>query len=150
MTIEQELKARKIEDEYQRLYLNMAFTFNWIEEHIARLLKKYNLTSHQFNVLRILRGSHGTPLPAYEIQNRMISKSSNVTRIIEKLVAKALVDKKFNESNRRKVEITITEKGIELLSSLDTVVLALHASTYKNITVAEAKTLNELLDKIRQ
>jgi DNA-binding MarR family transcriptional regulator len=149
MGIEEALKAKKINNEYQKLFINFSYTFNWIDEQVAKFFKNHNLTNHQYNILRILRGSLGTPLPAFEIQNRMICKNSNVTRIIEKLIAKQYVSKKFNDDNRRKVEITITDKGLELLNSLDNAIISLHSNIFKNITEEESVYLNDMLDRIR-
>lgn len=150
MKIEEELKSRKITDEYQKLYLNVLFSANWLEDKTAHIFKSANITSHQYNVLRILRGSLGTPLPAFEIQSRMISKNSNVTRIIEKLVTKKLANKKFNESNRRMIEVTITDEGLEILKQLDNVILDNYVELFNNISREDAILCSELLDKIRE
>lgn len=150
MRIEEELKSKRITDEYQKLYLNVLFSANWLEDKTAHIFKSANITSHQYNVLRILRGSLGTPLPAFEIQSRMISKNSNVTRIIEKLVTKKLAYKKFNESNRRMIEVTITDEGLEILKQLDNVILDNYVELFNNISREDAILCSELLDKIRE
>lgn len=150
MKIEEELKSRKITDEYQKLFLNILFSASWLEDKTAHIFKSANITSHQYNVLRILRGSLGTPLPAFEIQSRMISKNSNVTRIIEKLVAKKLVHKKFNDNNRRMIEVTITQEGLDILKQLDDVIPDNYAGLFNNLSREEADLCSELLDKIRE
>ena len=149
MKIEDALKSRLIKDDFQKLYINIAFTSIWLEEQLNKLFKDIGITSHQYNVLRILRGSLGTPLPACDIQGRMIYKNSNVTRIIEKLVSKELTSKKSNEKNRRKIEVEITPAGLDLLAQLDMKVMQVHHNLFKNITVEEAQSFNNLLDKIR-
>lgn len=149
MKIEEALKSKSISNEFQKLYLNLAYTNIWMEEQVNIIFKTHGITSHQYNVLRILRGSVGQPLPAIEIQSRMIYRNSNVTRIIEKLLAKGYVDKKSNDLNRRKIEVTITDSGMDLLAKLDDVVMKLHNKLFTNINQEEAKAFNEVLDKIR-
>ncbi|MBS0031326.1 MarR family winged helix-turn-helix transcriptional regulator [Chitinophaga sp. 22321] len=149
MKLEEELKQTRFKDEYQRAMLNIIFTGNWLEVGASHVLKQYDLSSQQFNVLRILRGSYPKPLNLLDIQERMMDRMSNATRLVEKLRQKALLTRKQCDANRRKVEIEITEKGLALLKELDPVMEKNHRELTKKLTKDEAMILNELLDKLR-
>lgn len=133
----------------KKTLLNVMYTQNVISEKFNELLKPFDLSPEQFNVLRILRGQKGKPANMSMIQERMIAKTSNTTRLVDKLLLKELVLREVCPNNRRKMEITITEKGLELLLQLDPLVEAHEQSFSKNLTVAELELLNELLEKFR-
>ncbi len=133
----------------KKTLLNVMYTQNVISEKFNELLKPFDLSPEQFNVLRILRGQKGKPANMSMIQERMIAKTSNTTRLVDKLLLKELVLREVCPNNRRKMEITITEKGLELLLQLDPLVEAHERSFSQNLTVAELELLNELLEKFR-
>ncbi|NSL88773.1 MarR family winged helix-turn-helix transcriptional regulator [Chitinophaga solisilvae] len=149
MRLEEELKQARFKDEYQKAMLNVIFTANWLELAIAHVLKEFDLSSQQYNVLRILRGSNPRPLNLLDIQERMMDRMSNATRLVEKLRQKGLLTRTQCEENRRKVEIAITEKGLSLLDTLDPLMSRNHLEITKKITPDEAATLNHILDKLR-
>jgi DNA-binding MarR family transcriptional regulator len=149
MKLEEELKQAKFKDEFQRAQLNIIFTGIWLEVITNQTLKQYDLSSQQFNVLRILRGSRPNPLNLFDIQERMMDRMSNATRLVEKLRQKGLLTRRQCPSNRRKVEIEITEKGLELLKKLDPVMEEQHLKLAKKITKQEADLINDLLDRLR-
>lgn len=149
MKLEEELKQTRFKDEYQKAMLNIIFTGNWLEVGASQVLKQYDLSGQQFNVLRILRGSSPRPLNLLDIQERMMDKMSNATRLVEKLRQKGLLTREQCDSNRRKVEIEITEKGKALLLELDPVMEKSQQEIMKKLTKAEAATLSTLLDKLR-
>jgi DNA-binding MarR family transcriptional regulator len=125
------------------------YTQNVVSEKFNEILKPFDLSPEQFNVLRILRGQKGNPVNMCTIQERMIAKTSNTTRLVDKLLLKDLVIREICPENRRKMEITITEKGMELLQSLDALVESHEKSFAKNLTDKELELLNELLEKFR-
>ena len=133
----------------KKTLLNVMYTQNVISEKFNELLKPFDLSPEQFNVLRILRGQKGKPANMSMIQERMIAKTSNTTRLVDKLLLKELVLREVCPNNRRKMEITITEKGLELLLQLDPLVEAHERAFSKNLTVEELEVLNELLEKFR-
>ncbi|PSL49920.1 DNA-binding MarR family transcriptional regulator [Chitinophaga niastensis] len=149
MKLEDEIKQKKFKSEYQRAKLNIVYTGSWLEVNIAHVLKQYDLSSQQYNVLRILRGSKPNPLNLLDIQERMMDKMSNTTRLVEKLRQKGLLTRNQCESNRRKVDIEITGKGINLLKELDPIMDRNDELLSKKITKEEAVLLNDLLDRIR-
>ena len=148
MPLEQEIKQEKFTNEFQKMAINLMYTSGWLYNNNSARLKPHGLTPEQYNVLRILRGSHPSKLMLAEISARMIDKSSNATRLVEKLRVKGLVKREICENNRRQVDINITDKGLALLKKID-----LEAENWleslRNITQAEAKELNRLLDKLR-
>ena len=133
----------------KKTLLNLMFTQNVISEKFNEILKPFDLSPEQFNVLRILRGQKGNPVNMFTIQQRMIAKTSNTTRLVDKLLLKDLVIREICPENRRKMEITITAKGLKLLASLDPIVKEHEKRFAKNLTVTELELLNELLEKFR-
>ena len=119
-----------------------------VEEHIGEVLKTFDISLQQFNVLRILRGSKGKPANLQTVQKRMIHKMSNTTRLVDKLIIKKLVVRKTCKENRRKIEITITDQGLDVLSNLDTKIQKTEATILKQLSLEEQKTLRNLINKI--
>ena len=135
--------------EQQRLFMNLVFTGNTLSADSNRMFKKYDLTNQQFNVLRILRGQKGCAITVKDIESRMLDKSSNVSRLIDKLLKKEYLDRIACCEDRRRVDIKITEKGMSFLSSLDGEVLAIADKFANAISVEEAQLVNDILDKLR-
>lgn len=133
----------------RKTVISLIYTCNAVREKMAEPLKPFDVSMEQFNVLRILRGQKGEPANLFTIQERMVSKMSNTTRLVDKLIAKKLVKRNTCEGNRRKVEIFITEKGLGLLSEIDPVITASEEHTVQNLTPEEMDTLNQLLEKMR-
>jgi len=148
MGLEEDVKQSKFTNEHQKVMVNILFTSSWLNNRNANYFKKFNISPEQFNVLRILRGSHPNPMRLADIAERMIEKNSNCTRLVEKLRQKELVDRQLCESNRRQVDISITEKGLSVLSEIDRD-YDQWLSIQKTITKAEAIELNRILDKLR-
>ena len=149
MKIEEIIKSTVTINEAKKIILNIMFAHTIISEKFNEVLKPFDLSSEQYNVLRILRGQKGKPANMSVIQERMISKNSNTTRLVDKLVLKELVIRKICPSNKRKMEITITEKGLEVLSTLDPITIEHENSLASNLTTEELEQLNYLLEKYR-
>lgn len=149
MSLETDIKQEKFDSEFHKVAVNLLFTSSWLYNINAAHLKAFDITPEQFNVLRILRGSHPKALMLAEITCRMIDKSSNATRLVEKLRLKRLVKREICEGNRRQVDIMITPNGLDLLSKIDKESKGWQ-STLKGISKAEAKELNRILDKLRK
>lgn len=149
MKIEDVIKSTVSIDDSKKVILNIMFTQSVIGEKFAEVLKPYDLSSEQYNVLRILRGQKGNPANMCVIQERMIAKNSNTTRLIDKLLLKDLVTREVCPDNRRKIEVQITPKGLELLLELDPKVIEHEKLFSKNLTTEELIQLNILLEKYR-
>jgi DNA-binding MarR family transcriptional regulator len=149
MKIEEIIKTTSEMSLAKKALLNVLFTQNVVADKFNEILKPHDLSSEQFNVLRILRGQKGKPANMCMIQERMIAKTSNTTRLVDKLLLKELVTREVCSENRRKMEITITEKGQKLLEILDPIVIEHEMSFAKNLTSEELETFNTLLEKFR-
>lgn len=148
MKLEEEIKQRKFQSPYHKLGLNILFTAGWLQLNTTRLLKKYDLTMQQYNVLRILRGQSPNPASVGDVLSRMLDKSSNITRLVDKLAEKDLVSRCENSANRRMQELRITKAGLKLLAKIDPEITDAEKDM-KALTVKEATLLNEMLDKLR-
>ncbi len=149
MKIEEEIKSTVAIDMAKKVILNISFTRNVISDKFQELIKPYDLSGEQYNVLRILRGQKGKPANMSIIQERMIAKNSNTTRLIDKLLLKEMVTRNECPANRRKIEILITQKGLDVLNKLDPDVI--HHENYfaEKLTNTELEQLNNLLEKYR-
>lgn len=133
----------------KQVVMNLMHTTRLVSEMVQETMKAHDLSPEQFNVLRILRGQKGKPANMCVIQERMIAKTSNTTRLVDKLLLKGLVSREVCPDNRRKMEIGITEKGLALLRELDPVVDEAETRFAQNLTSEELILLNELLEKYR-
>lgn len=149
MKIEEIIKSTVTINEAKKIILNVMFAHTIISEKFNEVLKPYDLSSEQYNVLRILRGQKGNPANMCIIQERMITKNSNTTRLIDKLLLKELVTREVCPDNRRKIEVLITEKGMQLLEELDPKVIENEQSFANNLNTEELHQLNTLLEKYR-
>lgn len=124
-------------------------TGHWITDSVSRELKEFGIYEPQYNVLRILRNAKGQPISVNRILENMVQRSSNVTRIVDKLAAKGLVERTLSLEDRRKMDILITKEGIELLTKLDQKVHQFHQPMMKNLNKNEAETLKQLIIKLK-
>lgn len=149
MKLEDEIKQTKpFNSEMQKLVLNISVTSSWLNSIIAEKLKPYDISPPQYNVLRILKGKYPECYCNQEITQRMIDKSSNATRIVDKLVDKKLVNRVEDRNDRRSVNIKITNKGIKLLEEIDKVPFS-NNTKMKDFNEEKAKIMNEWLDELR-
>lgn len=119
-----------------------------ISENLTHTLKEGGISLPQFNVLRILRGQKGEPANLSTVQERMVNKMSNTTRLVDKLIEKKLVERRICEENRRKIELTITSKGLSLLKTLDPLIDKEEEKITQNLTIKDKNQLMILLEKL--
>lgn len=148
MKIEDEIQQKKFKDDYQKLVVNLLYTSNWMNAHFELLFKGSDITLQQYNVLRILRGQFPNPSSIKLIKERMLDRMSDASRIVDKLVAKKLVIRKQSDSDKRSVDVVISDIGLHLLQSLD-VLDEKSKELLKSLSKAEITELNNLLDKLR-
>lgn len=149
MQIEQEIQQTNFTNPFHKAVLNVKFTANWLSGISLPIFKKYGISEEQFNVLRILKGQYPTPSSLQLITERMLNRMSNVTRLVEKLRINGYVTREICPENRRRVNILITNQGLELLEQVSPEIdNALNGEN--QLTDTEIDTLNQLLDKIRQ
>ncbi|MCM0668180.1 MULTISPECIES: MarR family winged helix-turn-helix transcriptional regulator [Flavobacterium] len=149
MTIEEVIKSTVKMDNAKKVILNIMYTQNVIQDHFNELIKPYDLSGEQYNVLRILRGQKGKPANMCVIQERMLAKTSNTTRLVDKLLLKDFVTRNVCPDNRRKIEVSITEKGLDVLKELDPKVDEHEQTFANNLQPEELVFLNQLLEKYR-
>jgi DNA-binding MarR family transcriptional regulator len=148
MALENDINQKKFRNEYQKGIINLIYTHNWMNEQMKDFFEKFDITSQQFNILRILRGA-GEPLSTLQIRERMLDKMSDTSRIVDRLILKNLAKKMTCKSDRRLVDVTITEKGIKLLEKTDKYANEMDA-ILGSLSRTEATLLNALLDKVRK
>ena len=150
MDIQQEIKSTANLETSKKVVLNLLFTHNMVAERLNIILKPFDISAEQFNVLRILRGQKGKPINMGAIQERMIARNSNTTRLVDKLLIKKFVSRANCELNRRKIEVHILQDGLEVLSLLDPQIIEHELHFAKNLSEDEINTLNNLLEKYRK
>ena len=135
----------KFPNEKVKALLNIKYTASWLDQIGNEILKPYKISEQQYNILRILRGA-GKAITVNEVKERMIQKSPNATRLMDKLSDKGFIERTRCENDRRVVFIKITKKGLSLLEKIN---MNQFDAILKALTEEEAKTLNTLLDKLR-
>jgi DNA-binding MarR family transcriptional regulator len=149
MGIENDIQQVKFQSARQKAMLNILYTYGWIIEQVKGFLAGEDITHQQFNILRILRGAAPQPLSTLQIRERMLDKMSDTSRIVDRLVAKGLVQKVTCGKDKRLVDVTITEEGQKLLKRLDAE--GDHVTdVMSNLNEEEAEIISTLLDKLRK
>lgn len=147
MNVEEIIKTQKKIPLEPRTIIHLLLVNNKISEALALALKPYDVSPEQFNVLRILKGQQGQPANLCTLNERMITKMSNTTRLVDKLLAKGYVNRAVCKSNRRKIEIRITNDGLLALEKMNKAMKNAEDMLLKDITKTQLQQLNELLDK---
>ena len=122
---------------------------HWITDSVSKELKEFEIYEPQYNVLRILCWAKGNPISVNTILENMVQRSSNVTRIVDKLAVKGLVERTLAVDDRRKMDIVITNEGLDLLKILEKKVMKLHEPMMNNLNSEEAETLRRLIIKLK-
>jgi DNA-binding MarR family transcriptional regulator len=148
MKLEDEIQQFTFKSEYHKMAINILFTSKWLEQRNACVLKPFGISGQQFNILRILRGQHPKCATMSTLQERMLDKMSNASRLVEKLRTKGLVDRTLDDNDRRQVRVTITEDGLKVLQEID-LKMQNQENSFSSISFEEAKMINDLLDKLR-
>ena len=148
MNVEERIKTEQPLPLQRRTIIHLMLINNLIGEQMSQALKPFEVSMQQFNVLRILRGQKGKPANLSTLNDRMVSKMSNTTRLVDKLIAKGLANRNTCPENRRKVEIRLTEKGLTSLKAMDKAVDAAEKKLMGSLSEEELRQLNDLLDKV--
>jgi MarR family transcriptional regulator, multiple gene regulator MgrA len=148
MAIEDEIKGR-FRNEYHKCMINLVYTVNQLSYRFRQTLKLHGISEPQYNVLRVLRGFRSEcPVSISFLKERMLDKSSDVSRIVDNLFEKGLIERKENPNDRRQKDIDISEKGLKLLAEMIECDKKADLLLAK-LTQEEAAELNRLLDKLR-
>jgi len=148
MKIEEEIQRNSFRNEYQKSAINLIYTYGWLHNKQKIFFNKFNITAQQYNVLRILKRQFPDAISTSEIKHRMLDKNSDVSRIIDRLENKGLIYKNPCLSDKRLVDVSVTHKGLQLLSEIEIQILDLD-NFFSTLELEEAKELNRLLDKLR-
>lgn len=148
LKLEEEIQQRNFKSPQQRLAVNIFYTAGWLNAHYSKFFKSTDLTTQQFNVLRILRGQHPRPCSLKLIKERMLDRMSDASRIVDKLVSKKFVERTECPSDRRSINLVISEKGLKMLEKLDCIDEEIKL-ILKKLNSREVNQLNVLLDKLR-
>ena len=148
MKIGDAIKQKEFKSEFQKLFINIIYTANWLNNESIKTLKPFGISPQQYNVLRILKGQHPNAITVNNIIDRMLDKSSNASRLVDKLKQKGLVERDVCNNDRRQVDIKITIKGIAIVEEISK-----KMDSFNNIkdaiTIEEAEKMNTILDKLR-
>ena len=148
MKLEDEIKQSRFTSARQKAMVNILFTANWINAKSREIFKTHNITLQQYNVLRILRGKYPKAANPGEIKAVMLDKNPDLTRLCDRMCSLGLISREIDPVNRRKMNIIITEKGLEVLKQIDPEMMKLDIDII-NLAEAEASKLSDMLDKLR-
>ena len=147
MKLEEEIKQKAFLSAHQKATINLIFTNNWLQNQHQDFFKPFGITPQQFNILRILKGQHPKKISSNEVKSRMLDRNSDVSRLLDRLLAKKLIIKNISTFDKRVTEVFISENGISLLEEIQKQSKGLYGLL--KLTEAEAQTLNQLLDRAR-
>ena len=150
MKLSDEIKQADFPDVHTEAVLNLHFTSHWMYRVFQRLLKEFDISNEQYNILRILRGNRRGTYNLCEVQERMLNQTANATRLVEKLRKRGLVSRQPNDEDRRRVDIAITPEGLGRLAEMDPPTEQMSRQTAKALTSEEARTLTQLLERLRE
>jgi DNA-binding MarR family transcriptional regulator len=148
MKLEEAIHQKAFKSPQQKLIINLLYTHHWLDAFYSEFFKGIDITTQQYNVLRILRGQYPNYCNKKLIKERMLDRMSDTSRIVDKLVLKKYVDRMVCPNDRRQVNLLISDKGLELLIELDFIDKQT-TNICKNLSEKEVQQLNNLLDKLR-
>lgn len=149
MKLEEAIQQKQFRSEYHKAHINVLFTAAYYSQQSAKILKPFNISWQQFNILRILRGLNAQPATIKLLADRMIDKMSNASRLVDKLIDKDLVKRENCIDDRRRVNVFITEKGLDILAQASEKIEMHIEHQMSHLTPEEAAQLNYLLDTSR-
>lgn len=148
MKIEDEIQQAKFRNDYQKVVVNLIYSANWLETKQEELFTPFGITPSQYNILRILRGQGNQSLSGTGIKSKMLKRNSDISRLLDRLVKKKLVDRTQCPDDKRATNVTITPSGLDLLKKIDSHIDQAEKQ-FIHLTQKEARELSTLLDKAR-
>lgn len=149
MKLHDSIKQSNFKNPQSQAWVNLMFTYHHVMDRSRQVFKQFDITQQQYNVLRILKGKKNQPATCGEVKEVMLDKNPDLSRLSDRLLRKGLIFREVNEKNRREVELTITEKGLALIASLETPLKDALRLEHA-LTDDEAEQLSMLLDKMRE
>lgn len=147
-SIGEEIKQPRFRDSFQKAAINILFTASWLQARHQVYFKSFGITLQQFNILRILRGQHPKRISGVEIKGRMLDRNSDISRLLDRLLKKNLIEKHLRPGDKRATDIAITDSGLDLLREIDKDSEARERAMFA-LSESEAAQLSDLLDKSR-
>ena len=148
-SLQEEIQQRKWQNDQQLALINVLYTYHWLKDQMTEALKPYKITMQQYNVLRILRGAHPDGMAAARIRERLLDKTSDVSRLLDRLEKNNLVERQASKDDKRMSEIFLTLRGVEILGQIRSVDKLHKEQLPKSLNDEEAQLLSALLDKMR-
>ncbi len=151
MTIEEAILQNHFQNLYQKAWINVVYTGNRLNLLTERTLRPHGISLPQYNILRILRGAKGQPMSLKDIKRRLLDPNPDLSRMIDRMIEpKQWVHRREDPDNRRRLQITITEAGLQLLETIDRDprFFSMHQPS-RPLDPAELELLNQLLDRFR-
>jgi DNA-binding MarR family transcriptional regulator len=148
-SIEEEIQQSSFRSPAHRAQVNIIYTAAWINQRTTAALRPYGLSIQQFNLLRILRGRSGKPSTVKLLTERMIDKMSNASRLVDKLKEKGYVRRQECETDRRRVDIVITPKGLDVINRASQAAEDTMLRHFQNLEEEDFIQLSGLLDRLR-
>ncbi|MDA8787365.1 MarR family transcriptional regulator [Schleiferiaceae bacterium] len=148
-SLQEEIQQRKWQNDQQLALINVLYTYHWLKDQMTEALKPYKITMQQYNVLRILRGAHPDGMAAARIRERLLDKTSDVSRLLDRLEKNNLVERQASKDDKRMSEIFLTLRGLEILGQIRSVDKLHKEQLPKSLNDEEAQLLSALLDKMR-
>ena len=144
--IEEEIRQTKFTSIHQKAVVNLIFTSNWLQTKQKDFFKGFGITGQQFNILRILKGQYPKSISGTDIKSRMLDRNSDVSRLLDRLVAKKLITKTTCPNDKRASDVSITDEGLTLLAEINK---TRKQDRVLSLSDEEASMLSNLLDKAR-
>ncbi|MGE0589526.1 MAG: MarR family winged helix-turn-helix transcriptional regulator [Cyclobacteriaceae bacterium] len=148
MNIKEEIKQNQFRNSFQEISINIIYTAGWLANQHKEFFNRFGITPQQYNILSILRGQYPGKISGAEIKSRMMDKNSDVSRLLDRLITKNLVEKSQCPNDKRAADIAINSAGLDLLKSIDTYTKELD-DIVSRLSAQEAEQLSQLLDKVR-
>lgn len=149
MGLEEDIVQKAFKSEYHKLAVNILYTHGWLVSHLSAALRPHDITVQQYNILRILRGQYPAPATITLLKDRMLDRVSDASRLVERLRAKGLVERRATEGDRRKAGVVITQKGMRLLEQIGDVD-GMARALFGGIEENDVRKVNLLLDAMRE
>jgi DNA-binding MarR family transcriptional regulator len=149
MKIEKAINQKTFESNLHRAVVNILFTGNWLRDAHQLAIKPFGLLPQHYNVLRILKGRYPLHATPGEIKSVMLDKGNDLTRLLDKIEKQELIARHTCPENRRKMNVSITEKGLNVVEQISQTLKEQSRAYEKNLSEKEAETLSLLLDKMR-
>jgi DNA-binding MarR family transcriptional regulator len=149
MRLEDLIKQRRFAGPGQKAMLNILVTSSWVTSQLSGAMSEFGITPAQYNVLRILRGANPDKMTCSDLGSRLLDRTPDVTRLLNRLELAGLIERNRSITDRRVVEVAISPKGVELLEQMNPVIDAIQGRLASHLNEAELSSLNDLLDRYR-